>query len=174
MAVQGRCGRQRLALRAECDPGDVSDDDLIADCQQVTNLIAKCGLVTPILLEADVDRMELFVALYERAVWATPYDVRRELAIQDVRVVLVMACLQPRRDGLDRRLGVSVPYSHCRASSHGRFVLAARHRWSMNGNIPPDVPYSRQTPRSRRAIDCWLGGTQSGTTGLESRRPWFR
>ena len=74
----------------------MSDDHVVADRQHMTNPIAKLRLLGGVRLKPDVDGMEFVVAVDERSVRGAPNDVRGELFVQDVRIVPIVARLEPR------------------------------------------------------------------------------
>ena len=53
----------------------MSHDHLIAQPEDVTDLVAELGLLPGSLLEADVDRVKTVVPVDQRAVRAAPDDV---------------------------------------------------------------------------------------------------
>lgn len=86
----------------------MGDDDILADGCHVTDAIAEVRPLLGLLLEADVDGVESIVAFYEGSVRTAPDHVRSELAVQHLRVSLVVAGLQPGGEGLDRGLCLRV------------------------------------------------------------------
>jgi hypothetical protein len=89
-----------------------------ADRQHMTSPMAKLRLLGGVRLKADVDGMESVVAVDERSVRAAPNDVRSELFVQDVRVVLIVARLEPRSKLLGDPSGVRGIDSQSRAAGH--------------------------------------------------------
>jgi hypothetical protein len=84
----------------------------------VTNPIAEFHSRFGLLLKADVDGMELIVAIHQSAVGAAPDDISSELEVQHLGVALIMTSLETGGKLLHDKPGLSIHNSDGRVIGH--------------------------------------------------------
>src|SRR6185437_4532578 len=104
----------------------MGNHDIVADRRHVADTVAEIRSTPRLLLEADVNGMKLIVPLHESAEGTAPDDVRRKLAIQQLGITLVVACLKAGGEPLDCGLGLTARNCYGWATEHGGLLPAAK------------------------------------------------
>ena len=90
-----RCFRSQMARRRLPLAGsDVSNYDIIRDCEGALALIAGGSSAGALLFESRMNRVQLVITVDSGAIGAAPGPVSREMAIADAGVTLVRSLLK--------------------------------------------------------------------------------
>ena len=100
-------GRQCLAVGIQRRTPDVHEREVGRGREDLHELEAGCRSPRALLLQADVDLVQLLIALQRRPERAAPEQVTREVPVGHVGVVLVPARLQLRHEPSRRRVRVT-------------------------------------------------------------------